>query len=67
MFDSYSQDEAGSNASIVGLKAKFEKNCGSSCSVCVCSNDEVAADATSELRPGKILVQAVAMRHLRHL
>ena len=54
MFDSYSQDEAGSNASIVGLKAKFEKDCGSSCSVCVCSNDEVAVNVTPKSRPGEI-------------
>ena len=52
---------------VIGLKEKLEKDCGTSCSVRVCSNDEVAADATSELRPGKILVQAMAMRHLRHL
>ena len=54
MFDSYSQDEAGSNASIVGLKAKYEKYCGSSCSVCVCSNDGVAGNVTPKSRPGKI-------------
>ena len=54
MFDSYSQNEAGSNASSVGLKAKLEKDCGSSCSACVCSNDKVPANVTPESRPGKI-------------
>ena len=51
----------------IGLKAKLEKDCGTSCSVRVCLNDEVAVNVTPKLRPGKILVQAMAMRHLTHL
>ena len=48
------QNEAGSNASSIGLKAKLEKDCGSSCSACVCSNDKVAANVKPKSRPGKI-------------
>ena len=45
---------------VIGLKEKLEKDCGTSCSVRVCSDDEVAVNVTPKLRPSKILVQAMA-------